>query len=195
MKQTIISQFGQPTGFLGHLVGHIMASSNRERIEWAVSLLNLQPTDHVLEVGFGPGVGVELVAQTAVISGIDPSSIMLKQASRRNREGIQNGRIHLQQGTASHLPYEANSFHKAFTINSLHHWPDPAAGLRQMHRVLRPGGQIAIIEQPRWAKSEADIQQATRHLEELLSQTGFHSLTHHFKPLKPVTGICVMGLK
>jgi ubiquinone/menaquinone biosynthesis C-methylase UbiE len=195
MKQAIISQFGHPTGLLGHLVGRIMASSNRERIEWAVGLLDLRPSDKVLEVGFGPGLAIEMAAKTAVISGIDPSDVMLKQASQRNREGIWNGRVYLQQGSVTQLPYEDDTFHKAFTINSLHHWPDALAGLHEMHRVLKANGRITLIEQPRWAKSEADIQQRSHQLQELLTQTGFHTLTHTFKPLNPVTGIALLGVK
>jgi ubiquinone/menaquinone biosynthesis C-methylase UbiE len=198
MKQAIISQFGHPTGFLGSVVGRLMASSNRERVVWAVDLLNVRPTDTVLEVGFGPGVASELVAQTADtihIHGIVASAVMLWQASQRNKEGSVNGRIHLQQGTATHLPYEANTFNKAFAINSLHHWPDAAAGLRELWRVLQPGGTVAIIEQPRWAKTEAEVQQSAQRLEAQLQQAGLQQIKCYFKPMQPVTSIAVFGVK
>jgi hypothetical protein len=50
----IMSQFKQPHGLLGRLIGHVMAVENRERIEWTVNLLAVQPTDHILDIGFGP---------------------------------------------------------------------------------------------------------------------------------------------
>jgi hypothetical protein len=55
------AQFGLPHGFWGPLVGWIMAvrSSNRRRIVWAVSLLDVQRRDRVLEIGFGPGIAIE----------------------------------------------------------------------------------------------------------------------------------------
>ena len=58
------AQFGRPTGFLGSIVGHIMARtpSNLERIQWTLSLLDVKPADRVLEVGIGPGVAIELVS-------------------------------------------------------------------------------------------------------------------------------------
>ena len=86
----IAAQFGKPTGLLGNLAGFIMASrsSNVERCNWAVSLLNLQSTDRVLEIGFGPGIAIQKMSEIVkegVIWGIDHSDIMLKQASKRNK--------------------------------------------------------------------------------------------------------------
>ena len=59
--EKIAEQFGKPSGFLGSIAGFIMAkrSSNIERNEWGISLLNIQPSDHVLEIGFGSGVGIQ----------------------------------------------------------------------------------------------------------------------------------------
>lgn len=48
-------QAGCPSGFIGKLVGHIMNWYNRQDNDWTISLLDLQPADHVLEIGFGPG--------------------------------------------------------------------------------------------------------------------------------------------
>jgi hypothetical protein len=57
---TVYSQFHRPAGLLGRVVGWIMANrpSNIERSRWTVDLLNVQPTDHVLEIGFGPGLAL-----------------------------------------------------------------------------------------------------------------------------------------
>jgi hypothetical protein len=56
----IRAQFGHPTGFWGRAAGLLMAHrpSNRRRSAWVVSLLDVRPEDRVLEIGFGPGVGV-----------------------------------------------------------------------------------------------------------------------------------------
>src|SRR5437868_4836903 len=81
------SQFGCPRGFFGWIAGHLMAWKNRERSRHVVSLLNLRPEDHVLEIGFGAGTDIERVQQFASqgkVIGIDRSELMLRQASRRN---------------------------------------------------------------------------------------------------------------
>jgi hypothetical protein len=78
MMKSIVAQFGHPSGLIGHLVGRLMARKNRERIAWAVDLLAVQPTDQVLEVGFGPGVAIEQVAKLApagFVAGIDHSAV------------------------------------------------------------------------------------------------------------------------
>jgi hypothetical protein len=66
--ERVVAQFGHPSGFWGQIVGWIMASrsSNRRRNGWAVSLLNVQPRDRVLEIGFGPGIAIRKMSQIAV---------------------------------------------------------------------------------------------------------------------------------
>jgi len=54
MLNSIFSQFGHPRGFLGEVVGWIMAQNNQERNQWSVPLLGLRAQDRVLEIGFGP---------------------------------------------------------------------------------------------------------------------------------------------
>ena len=82
----LAQQFRQPTGFLGLLAGFFFRI-NLEGIDWTISLLEIQPTDHVLEIGFGPGHGIQQVARLATqgrVAGVDFSETMLRQASRRN---------------------------------------------------------------------------------------------------------------
>ena len=61
----ISRQFGKPSGFFGKLAGFIMShrSSNIERIKWGISLLNIQPTDIILEIGFGPGLAINMMSK------------------------------------------------------------------------------------------------------------------------------------
>ena len=53
----LAEQFCRPTGFLGQVVGFLFRM-NREGIDWTISLLEIQPADHVLEIGFGSGHGI-----------------------------------------------------------------------------------------------------------------------------------------
>ena len=63
----MVGQFGHPHGFGGRAAGWVMATrgSNRERNIWAVGLLDVQPHDRVLEIGFGPGVAIQEFARRA----------------------------------------------------------------------------------------------------------------------------------
>jgi ubiquinone/menaquinone biosynthesis C-methylase UbiE len=79
----VVRQFGRPRRVAGHLAGWVMANrpSNRQRNHWVVSLLDLQPTDRVLEIGFAPGLGIaELsrrVGPAGHVYGVDHFNLRL----------------------------------------------------------------------------------------------------------------------
>ncbi|HEX2037969.1 MAG TPA: SAM-dependent methyltransferase, partial [Chloroflexota bacterium] len=81
----IVGQFGHPRGAAGRVAGWVMARrpSNRRRNRWAVSLLDVQPAERVLEIGFGPGLAIaELsrrVGPAGHVYGVDRSDVMLRQ--------------------------------------------------------------------------------------------------------------------
>ena len=144
-ENLLLRMFGRPRGLLGLLGGNVMARVNRRHAAWAIGLLEVRSSDAVLEVGFGPGVAIALLARLARhVVGIDVSAAMLRQAKRRNAAAIRDGRVDLRQGSAEHLPFAADSFDAALAVNSMQVWPDAAAGLREMLRVLRPGARAAL---------------------------------------------------
>jgi ubiquinone/menaquinone biosynthesis C-methylase UbiE len=139
--------FGRPTGVLGRLGGIIMARMNRSIARRAIDLLGLEPGDRVLEIGFGPGVAVELLARDGMagwIAGIDPSVEMVEQARARNAGAIADGRADLRRGSVEQVPFESSTFDRALAINSMQAWPDAVTGLREIRRVLRPGGRVVL---------------------------------------------------
>jgi len=102
------SQFAHPEGWVGRLVGTILAWKNRERNAWTISSLDIQPNDQVLEIGFGPGQAIQEVTKLApngFVAGIDMSDVMVAQASKRNAADIRSGRVLLRQGSESPLPF------------------------------------------------------------------------------------------
>jgi ubiquinone/menaquinone biosynthesis C-methylase UbiE len=142
----LFEQFGRPSGLLGRLAGYVMARSEADD-RWVVELLDVQPHDRVLEVGFGPGVAVALIAERAtsgLVAGVDPSKVMVRQATRRNGAGVRAGRVELRLGTVSDLPHPDGHFTKACAIHSLYFWPSLDDGLRELHRVLAPGGLLVL---------------------------------------------------
>ena len=117
--------FGRPRGFLGRLGGIIMARTNEECGSWVIKLLDIGPSESVLEVGFGPGVIIQRLSNLAGhVAGIDPSHEMLQQARVRNAEAIGSGRVDLRYGCVETLPFDNNTFDKAIAINSMQVWPD-----------------------------------------------------------------------
>lgn len=154
IRRFLRQQFGRPTGFVGSIAGKIMArrASNTDRGRWVVSLLEIAPSDRVLEVGFGPGVAIEMVSAIATkgfVAGIDHSAEMVKQATQRNAEAVRAGRVALSVGSASNPPAFDAPFDKVFTINSIHFWENPVQCLVGLRKLMKPGGRIAVAIQPR----------------------------------------------
>ena len=140
------NMFCAPKGALGRLGGQLM-SQDRWLPAWVLDLLEIHPSDSVLEVGPGPGLGLQLASAKAYqgkVVGVDQSETMLEMARRRNRALIEAGHIELRLGSADTLPFDDATFDKAMTINSHHIWPDPVAGLKEIRRTLRAGGCIAV---------------------------------------------------
>ena len=146
-RQLLMRIFGRPTGILGRLGGVIMARANRDAAAQVIELLNVRPDDKVLEVGFRPGVAIQLLLQRLPIgsvAGVDHSKEMVRQAAARDAEALRNRRVDLRYGSAERLPFADQTFDKALAINSMQVWPDAHAGLREIWRVLKPGGIVAL---------------------------------------------------
>ncbi|MBB3232774.1 class I SAM-dependent methyltransferase [Halomonas stenophila] len=160
VKRILMRAFGCPQGVLGSLGGTLMARMNRRMAQRASELLDIQPSDKTLEVGFGPGVGIQLLARAVAsgwIAGIDPSEKMLEQARTRNAADIRAGRVELRRGAADALPYEDATFDGVMAINSLQVWPDAVAGLREARRVLRPGGRVVLGFTPQSGQTKENV--------------------------------------
>jgi ubiquinone/menaquinone biosynthesis C-methylase UbiE len=153
-----------------------MALEHPELAGWATSLLELWPDDRVLEVGFGPGTAIQLMSQLAYrgfVAGVDLSAVMVRQASARNAAAIRQGRVELREGSATALPYGDARFGKALAINSVDHWSSPAGGLKELWRVLQPGGLACIVDRPHGAKGEEAVARAGEEMLGLVRSAGF----------------------
>jgi ubiquinone/menaquinone biosynthesis C-methylase UbiE len=204
VARLLAGQLRKPTGVLGRLVGNSLARGNEYAAEWTVALLNIQAADHVLEVGFGPGVGIQLVARKAthgLTAGVDISPAMLQAARKRNAAAIQAGRVDLRQGDAAALPYTGDAFDKAFAIHAVYFWPQPAACLREFRRVLKAGGVLAITLRPpgkwKWTPPpDVFTLYTASDIEHLLTESGFREIHVDASPRQEkFNGVCVRGVK
>ena len=194
----VISQFRNPRGLGGHVTGWIMGHrpSNVQRNRWVVSLLDLSPTDRILEVGFGPGVALGELARLAphgYVCGIDRSEVMVRQARRRNAAAVRAGVLDIRAGTAEDVPQFDRPFDRVMAVNSLGFWQDPEKRLEELRKVLRPGGLIAIASQPRCPGATAETSDAAAgEIVALLDAVGFDDLRVERLDLQPPV-ICVLG--
>jgi SAM-dependent methyltransferase len=158
LDRSLGDHFRLPIGLLGRLAGWWMSFENARLNRLSVSLLDVQPDDDVLELGFGPGQAIELlVQQTSArsITGIDPSAVMLDQARSRNQAAIESGRVRLFQSAVERMPFSEHEFSKVFAVSNFHDWQSQRAGVRQVRRMLRRGGSLLIClrrapQRPGW---------------------------------------------
>jgi ubiquinone/menaquinone biosynthesis C-methylase UbiE len=107
------------------------------------SLLDLQPED-VLDIACGSGMFLKKYASLAHrIAGLDHSEIQIKMARKQNRDRIGAGTAEIVAGDSAALPWEDKRF-SAVTCDSLQGFAEPLRSLREMHRVLRPGGRAVL---------------------------------------------------
>jgi SAM-dependent methyltransferase len=198
--KAVVAQFHRPHGVGGRAAGWVMAhrGSNRERNLWAAGLLDVQPEDRVLEIGFGPGIAIEAMARRATrgrVVGVDHSEVMVRQAMRRNAAAVRAGRVDLRLGNAEDLPALNARFDKILAVNSLMFWGDPVARLKELRDLLRPGGWIAIAFQPRGPGStDETAARAGGEIAGHFETAGFTDVRVERLALKPTAVVCVLGV-
>ena len=154
-------QYRSPGGMVGWLAGERMVRQHRPETTWTINLLELQPADTVLEVGFGAGQGIKLVAEKACdgrVIGIDLSEMMVRVATRRNAQAVKAGRVALSQGNITALPFEDQHFDKIMTIHTVYFWSEPAQALSELYRVLKPGGRLVITLSTRKINAQGEVE-------------------------------------
>jgi ubiquinone/menaquinone biosynthesis C-methylase UbiE len=143
----IARQSARPSGLLGRVIAKIMAHETSDLNERAVHLIRPSPSDRVLEIGFGHGRTIERLANVVSkgrVCGIDVSESMLNMATRRNRRAIAEGRVELRRGDCASIPFNDAIFDGALTVHTLYFWSDPPACLREIRRILKPGGRLVL---------------------------------------------------
>jgi ubiquinone/menaquinone biosynthesis C-methylase UbiE len=197
-------QFGNPSGLFGKFIGNGMARRNIYDAQWTVSLLDIQPQQRVLEIGFGPGVSTQIVAEKAsqgFVAGIDHSPAMIQAASQRNAQAIQTGRMELKQGEVASLPYPDESFDIALSLHSIYFWENPVECLREIKRVLRPDGMLAITILPKdkWVQNVDDNVMTLyfgKDLASMFSEAGYRKVRVQIPPVEDRKSLeCVIGVK
>jgi len=148
LDQLIGRQIRRPTGLAGRILGNLMAAEHRSLTSWMFEYLAIDPANYVLDVGCGGGMTLKTIAATTTAGlavGIDYSPTMTRQAARRNRSGIGRGNVSVLAGNVLALPFADASFDVACGVETFYFWPDPLCGLKEIKRVLKPGGRLGLV--------------------------------------------------
>ena len=112
LDEILSAQYRRPSGILGVWVSRQMARDHRRENLWTISLLEIMPSDHILEIGFGAGFAIDRIAglvSDVQIAGVDLSPTMVKAARKRFDRLIQQGQADLRIGEAACLPFPDES--------------------------------------------------------------------------------------
>jgi ubiquinone/menaquinone biosynthesis C-methylase UbiE len=197
-------QLRKPEGILGKVVvPFFMNVANRQLNNWTVDLLDIQPTDRVLELGFGPGIGICKVAAIAtegLVAGVDFSELMVRKAQKHNAAAISAGRVDLKHGDVSSLPYDDQTFDKVIAIQLIYFCQPPHIFLKESRRVLKPGGKIAVsfiakedMAKYKFTKTGVFDLYTDQDALKLLTEAGFTQAHFETKPVRPGMGICAIA--
>ncbi|PTM58613.1 class I SAM-dependent methyltransferase [Desmospora activa] len=188
LKKYLASQSRKPTGIIGKLMGRLMNKSNTRMNETTIQCLGIDEQDYVLEIGFGNGKFIAEIVENVKgthVFGLDFSEAMVQSAIKRNQAFIEQGRVCIEQGNIEKIPFDNEMFDKIFTVNTIYFWSNPHQSLREMKRVLKPGGKLAIgfrskAIMSQWASEEYDFSLYTPEVDEvesLLKETGYSNIS------------------
>ncbi len=137
-----------PTGLLGRVVLCLMNQTHSKLTSWGLEYVLVARDAMVLDIGCGGGRTVQRLADMAdqgKVFGIDYAETSVAAARPLNATGIASGRVAIQQATVSQLPSANNTFHLVTAIETHYYWPNHLHDLREIYRVLRPGGSLLLI--------------------------------------------------
>jgi len=182
--ELIARQSRQPSGWLGEIVARVMAFDTAQANRIAVERLAVQADEAVLEVGCGHGRTLARIARApcGFLAGIDPSEVMVRLARRRLRRRIEAGQAEVSLAASSAISYPDARFDAALAVHVLYFWKDAIVDLRQIRRVLRPGGRLLLGYRPRDAETLAALPatvyslRSAEETEGLLAQAGFAAI-------------------
>lgn len=119
---------------------------NRDLIEATLDALALVDGEHFLDVGFGGGYGLRLASRSTsgALYGADFSPDMVVRAHDALADLCRSGRLSLVTADVTSLPFRDAVVHAIATTNTIYFWPDLGGALRELHRVVAPGGRVAF---------------------------------------------------
>ena len=140
-----IPQVGLPRGFAGRITFIFMNRGHKSIYKNVAKVLELQPEDDLLEVACGNGHFLKNYAShVRSVAGLDLSELSVKLAAKKNKHRVAAGTAEFVQSEASQLPWEDHRFSAATAMGGFPMFPNPLESLKEMYRVLRPGGRAVV---------------------------------------------------
>jgi len=170
------NQCSKPTGWLGRFTLWRMNSSHSKLTDWGLAHISIEKHYTILDVGCGGGKTISKLAALATqgkIYGVDYSEDSVAATRSFNAQSIAAGRVEVCHGSVSQLPFSDAMFDLVTAVETHFWWPNLPAGIREIFRVLKPGGQFIIIAEVYKGANTT----ASRLAEKYVSRTGMTLLS------------------
>ncbi|MCM1333900.1 MAG: class I SAM-dependent methyltransferase [Bacteroides sp.] len=138
----------KPQGEAGEEMLLRMNESHAAVTGWALRLWSVGAEDVILDVGCGGGAALKRLSECAPagrLYGVDYSPVSVALSKKTNAADISSGKMTILEGSVDALPFAESTFDKALTVESFYFWEDPLAGLKEILRVLKPGGKLLLV--------------------------------------------------
>jgi ubiquinone/menaquinone biosynthesis C-methylase UbiE len=142
------TQFQKPRGLVGRWILQKMNVHHSPLTDWGLAHVPVEKHYTILDVGCGGGRTVSKLAVAALegkVCGIDFSETSVAASKRTNARQIARGSIEIRQASVSQLPFADTTFDLITAVETHFWWHDLPAGMREIFRVLKPGGKLIII--------------------------------------------------
>jgi ubiquinone/menaquinone biosynthesis C-methylase UbiE len=144
----LFRQVRKPSGPLGKRVVRAMNLGHSKMTDWGLQQVKVPQNAAILDIGCGGGRTVRqlaALAQAGKVVGLDYSPASVAVSRDTNAENIQAGRVQIEQGSVAALPFPDCTFDVVTAVETHYYWPDLPANVREVLRVLKPGGTYALI--------------------------------------------------
>jgi SAM-dependent methyltransferase len=179
----IAAQLSRPSGFLGRIIMRLMNWHNAGLNAYTLQQLAVGSQDRVLEIGFGGGLTLaQLIESGGFVAGVDRSPDVVQRAMKKHAKHVRSGRADFREGNVEALPFEAASFSRVCTVNTVYFWKSLETGFAEIRRVLAPGGRVAVGFLPKESMDRmglpADIftMRTPDHVVAAISNAGFRDV-------------------
>jgi ubiquinone/menaquinone biosynthesis C-methylase UbiE len=141
-------QVRKPSGPLGRSVVRAMSVSHSKMTDWGLQQAVVPQNAAILDIGCGGGRTVHKLTSLALrgkVVGLDYSAASVAVARETNAEEIAAGRVQIEQGSVAALPFADGTFDVVTAVETHYYWPDLPANVREVLRVVKPGGVFVLI--------------------------------------------------
>jgi len=125
-----------------------MNRSHSALTDWGLQQISIERNFKILDIGCGGGRTIQKLASVATegsVCGVDNATGSVAVSRSKNAQLIKNGRVEIRQASVSQLPFPDHSFDLATAIETQYYWPDLVNDMKEVRRVLKPGGRLIII--------------------------------------------------